>query len=90
MLLSPDKSSVYYQGTLNDKNPEQVGPKTFIDRVAIKTGEKKRLFESDNKDVYESVTTVIDPEAGRFVDRTPEPDRGAAVLLPGRRRRASS
>jgi dipeptidyl aminopeptidase/acylaminoacyl peptidase len=67
VLMSPDKSSVYYQGTLNDKNPEQVGPKTFIDRVAIRTGEKKRLFESDNKDVYESVTTVIDPEAGRLV-----------------------
>ncbi|HEX7486412.1 MAG TPA: prolyl oligopeptidase family serine peptidase [Vicinamibacterales bacterium] len=67
VLLSPDKTSVYYHGTANDKNPEQVGPKTFIDRVAIKNGERKRLFESDNKDVYESVTTVIDPEAGRFV-----------------------
>ncbi len=67
VLLSPDKTSVYYQGTANDKNPEEVGPKTFVDRVAIKNGERKRLFESDNKDVYESVTTVIDPEAGRFV-----------------------
>jgi dipeptidyl aminopeptidase/acylaminoacyl peptidase len=67
VLLSPDRTSVYYQGTLNDKNPEQVGPKTFVDRVAIKTGEKKRLFESDNKDVYESVSIVLDPEAGRFV-----------------------
>jgi dipeptidyl aminopeptidase/acylaminoacyl peptidase len=67
VLLSPDKTSVYYQGTLNDKNPEQVGPKTFIDRVVIRNGEKKRLFESDNKDVYESVATVLDPEAGRFV-----------------------
>lgn len=67
VLLSPDKTSVYYQGTLNDKNPEQVGPKTFIDRVAIKSGEKKRLFESDNSGVYENVATVIDPEAGRYI-----------------------
>jgi dipeptidyl aminopeptidase/acylaminoacyl peptidase len=67
VLLSPDKTSVYYQGTVNDKNPEQVGPKTFVDRVAIKGGERKRLFESDNKDVYESVTSVIDPEAGRLI-----------------------
>jgi dipeptidyl aminopeptidase/acylaminoacyl peptidase len=67
VLMSPDKTSVYYQGTVNDKNPEQVGPKTFVDRVAIKGGERKRLFESDNKDVYESVTSVIDPEAGRFI-----------------------
>ena len=50
VMVSADKTSVFYQGTLNDKNPDQVGPKTFIDRVAIKTGEKKRLYESDNKD----------------------------------------
>jgi dipeptidyl aminopeptidase/acylaminoacyl peptidase len=66
-MLSADKSSVFYQGSVNDKNPEQVGPKTFIDQVAIKTGEKKRLYESDNKGVYESVALVIDPEANRLV-----------------------
>jgi dipeptidyl aminopeptidase/acylaminoacyl peptidase len=67
VLMSPDNTSVYYQGTLNDKEPEKVGPKTFLDKVAIKNGEKKRLFESDNKDVYESIATVVDPEAGRFI-----------------------
>jgi dipeptidyl aminopeptidase/acylaminoacyl peptidase len=67
VMLSADKASVFYQGTINDKNPEQVGPRTFIDRVAIKTGERKRLYESDNKDVYESVSLVVDPDAGRFV-----------------------
>jgi dipeptidyl aminopeptidase/acylaminoacyl peptidase len=65
--LSTDGTSVFYQGTLNDKNPEQVGPKTFIDRVAITSGEKKRIFESDNNNVYESVSTVLDPDAGRFI-----------------------
>ena len=67
VMMSADNTSVYYQGTTYDKNPEQVGPKTFIDRVTIKNGEKKRLFEGDNKDAYESVATVVDPEAGRFV-----------------------
>jgi dipeptidyl aminopeptidase/acylaminoacyl peptidase len=67
VMVSADKTSVFYQGTLNDKNPDQVGPKTFVDKVAIKTGEKKRLYESDNADVYESVSLVLDPEAGRFV-----------------------
>ena len=81
VLVSPDKTSVYYQGTLNDKNPEQVGPKTFVDRVAIKTGEKKRLFESDNKDVYESVTTVLDPEAGRFVIERQSPTQVPQFFL---------
>jgi dipeptidyl aminopeptidase/acylaminoacyl peptidase len=81
VLLSPDKTSVYYQGTLNDKNPEQVGPKTFIDRVVIKNGEKKRLFESDNKDVYESVSTVLDPEAGRFIIERQNPTTAPQFFL---------
>ena len=88
VLLSPDKTSVYYQGTLNDKNPEQVGPKTFIDRVAIKNAEKKRLFESDNKDVFESVTTVLDPEAGRFIIERQGPTQvGQFFLLDGATRK---
>jgi dipeptidyl aminopeptidase/acylaminoacyl peptidase len=65
--LSADGSSVFYQGTANDKDPEKVGPKSFIDRLAIKTGEKKRIYESDNNEVYESVATAIDLEAGRLV-----------------------
>ena len=83
MLLSPDGSSVYFQGTLRQE-PAEVGPKTFIDKVAIKTGEKKRLFESDNNDVFESVATVIDPEAGRFIVTRESPTE-IAQLLPGRR-----
>jgi dipeptidyl aminopeptidase/acylaminoacyl peptidase len=67
VMLSADNASVFYQGTLNDKEPEKVGPKTFIDKVTIKNGEKKRLYESDNKDVYESITAVVDPEAGKFI-----------------------
>ena len=55
VLLSADGASVYLQGTAYDKNPNDVGPKTFIDRVAIKTGEKKRIYESENDDVYERV-----------------------------------
>ena len=47
--------------------PSEVGPKTFIDKVAIKTGEKQRIYESDNKDVYERVSTALDIEAGRFI-----------------------
>ena len=67
VLLSPDGNSVYLQGTAHDKNPLEVGPKTFIDKVAIKTGEKKRLYESENGGVFERVTTPIDLEAGRYI-----------------------
>jgi dipeptidyl aminopeptidase/acylaminoacyl peptidase len=81
VLVSADHASVYYLGTLNDKNPEQVGPKAFIDKVTIKTGEKKRLFESDNKDVYESVTTVLEPEAGRLVIERQSPTQVPQFFL---------
>jgi dipeptidyl aminopeptidase/acylaminoacyl peptidase len=65
--MSADGTSVFYQGALYDKEPEKVGPKAFIDKVAIKTGEKKRVFDGDNNNVYESVAAPIDLDAARFV-----------------------
>jgi dipeptidyl aminopeptidase/acylaminoacyl peptidase len=79
--VSADGSSVFYQGVLYDKNPEQVGPKSFIDRVVIKTGEKKRLYEGDNKDVYESVAAPLDIEAGRFVVERQSPTQTPQFFL---------
>jgi dipeptidyl aminopeptidase/acylaminoacyl peptidase len=67
VLLSADKSSVFYEGTLYNKDPEAAGPKTFIDKVAIKTGEKARIYESDNNGVFERVTTIVDPDAVKLV-----------------------
>ena len=67
VLLSADGSSVFYQGTIYDKNPQEVGPKTFLDKVAIKTGEKTRLFESDNKAAYERISTILDVDANKFI-----------------------
>ena len=81
VLLSADRSSVFYQGTVYDKNPEQVGPKIFIDKVAIKTGEKTRIFESDNKDVYESVTSVLDIDAGRYIIERQSPTQVPQFFL---------
>jgi dipeptidyl aminopeptidase/acylaminoacyl peptidase len=67
VLLSSDGSSVFYQGTIYDKKPDEAGPKTFLDKVAIKTGVKTRLFESDNKGVYERISTIIDIDAGKYI-----------------------
>jgi dipeptidyl aminopeptidase/acylaminoacyl peptidase len=67
VLLSADKESVFYQGTINDKDPVEVGPKTFLDKVAIKTGQKQRLFESDNNGVFERIASILDPDSGRFI-----------------------
>ena len=65
--LSADGTSVYLQGTSYDRNPNEVGPRTFIDKVAIKTGEKQRVYESENRDVFERVSTALDIDAGRFI-----------------------
>ena len=65
--VSADKESVFFQGTVNDKNPQEVGPKTFLDRLTIKTGEKKRVYESDNTNAFERISTVIDPDALTFI-----------------------
>jgi len=81
VMMSADNTSVYYQGAIYDKEPEKVGPKTFIDKVTIKNGEKKRLFEGDNKDVFESVATVLDPEAGRFVVERQSPTQVPQFFL---------
>ena len=73
VLLSADGASVFFQGTVYDKNPNEVGPKTFIDKVAIKTGEKERIYESDNNGVFERVSTVLDADAQAFIVQRESP-----------------
>ena len=65
--LSADGEHVFFAGTQYDEDSEEVGPKSFIDRVAIRTGDKERIYESDNSGVYERVTAVLDIDAQRFV-----------------------
>jgi len=67
VLLSDDGTSVFFSGTTYDKNPLEVGPKAFVDRLDIKTGEKKRIFESDNSGVSERIAAVINPDAGIYI-----------------------
>ena len=67
VMLSADSEHVFYQGTAYAKNPNDVGPKTFIDKVAIKTGAKTRIYESDNNNVYERVSTMLDADAAKFI-----------------------
>ncbi len=67
VMLSKDRAHVFYSGTVYDKNPNETGPKTFIDQVAIQTGDKQRIFEGNNANTYERVTSVLDIDARRFV-----------------------
>jgi dipeptidyl aminopeptidase/acylaminoacyl peptidase len=65
--LSADGTAVFFQGTAYDRNPNQVAPKAFVDKVTIKNGQKERIFEGDNNGVAERVAAVIDADAKRFV-----------------------
>ncbi|MGD8359797.1 MAG: prolyl oligopeptidase family serine peptidase [Gemmatimonadota bacterium] len=65
--LSADGQAVFFQGTEYNEDPDAVAPKSFIDRVAIRTGEKTRIFEGDNDGVYERVLTPVDLDAGTFI-----------------------
>lgn len=67
VLLSSDGSSVYFQGTINDRNPQEVGPKTFVDQVAIKTAQKTRVFESNNNGVWERISTILDQDMKKYI-----------------------
>src|SRR4029079_6394411 len=87
VLLSADGAHVFFQGSVYDKNPNEVAPKNFVDKVAIKTGEKQRIYESDNTGVNERVSTIVDPDAKRFIVARESPtDVPQNFLLDGDRR----
>ena len=68
VLLSPDGASVYFQGSSGGGRGANATPaKAFIDKVAIKTGEKTRLFEGENTGITETISTVVDPEMKKLV-----------------------
>jgi dipeptidyl aminopeptidase/acylaminoacyl peptidase len=73
VLLSGDGSSVFFQGTINDPKPQETGPKTFLDQVAIKTGTRTRIFESSNANVWERVATILDPDIKKFIITSESP-----------------
>ena len=65
--LSADGTSVFFQGTAYNRNPNEVAPKPFVDKVVIRTGEKQRIFEGENNGVAERIAVVIDPDAKKFI-----------------------
>jgi dienelactone hydrolase len=88
VMLSADKTAVFFEGTTYDRDPMTNGPKSFLDRVVIKTGEKTNLFTSSNNGEWERVTQVIDPESKTLVvvRETPK-DVPQAFLVTGTTRK---
>ena len=64
--ISTDGEHVYLSGTRYFENPEEEAPRPFVDRVAIRTGESERIFESA-ADVFERVTAVLDDDLNHLM-----------------------
>ena len=65
--VSADGEHVFMNGTQYNEDPEAVAPFTFIDKVAIRTGEKTRIYQGENAGVYENPLVALDLEGGRFI-----------------------
>jgi dipeptidyl aminopeptidase/acylaminoacyl peptidase len=65
VMVSSD-GSVFLSGIAYSRTPKETAPKPFLDKVNIKTGEKKRVFESSAA-MYETVTSVLDSDAKEVV-----------------------
>lgn len=65
--LSADGGSVFFYGTAYDEEPVDNGPRSFMDRVTIATGEKTRVYESSNADIWERITAILDIDQGSWV-----------------------
>lgn len=92
VMISADGTSVFYQGTTYDRNPQQAGPKPFIDKVNIRTGLKERIWEAANTNVSERVTSVLDIDAKKFVIASEGPTEVPQqyLLVDGSRRRLTN
>ena len=79
--LSADGEHVFFYGTQYDEDPLAAAPMTFLDRVGIRTGEKERVFEGDNQNAYEELTSILDIDAGRFIVSRESPTETAQGYL---------
>ena len=79
--LSADGEHVFFYGTQYDEDPLAVAPMSFLDRVEVRTGEKERVFEGDNRDAYEELTAILDIDAGRFIVSRESPNETAQGYL---------
>ncbi|HEY0972093.1 MAG TPA: prolyl oligopeptidase family serine peptidase, partial [Gemmatimonadales bacterium] len=61
VVLSTDGGHVFLEGTRYGRDVMTEAPRPFVDRVAIRTGEKTRIFESA-ADVFEQVTAPLDDD----------------------------
>ncbi len=73
--------SVFLTGMVYSEDPLAESPKSFLDRVALRSGDRERVYESSNDGQFERITTVLDADAGRFVVQRESPTEVAQGFL---------
>ncbi len=72
VLVSSDGAFAYLGGVQYDRDPVANPPRPFLDRIAIATGEKTRVFESGT-DVYEDVVLPLDDDVTALITTRESP-----------------
>ena len=79
-----EEMSVFLSGTRYFEDPLEESPRSFLDRVVIRTDDRERVYESSNDGQWERITTVLDAGAGRLVVQRETPTEiGQAYLVEG-------
>ncbi len=73
--------SVYLTGNTYNEDPLAASPISFMDRVALRTGDVERVYESSNDGQSERLTTVLDAGAGRYIVQRQSPTEVAQSYL---------
>jgi dipeptidyl aminopeptidase/acylaminoacyl peptidase len=68
VLVSPDGTSVYFQGSRGGGRGANATPaRPFVEKVDIKTGARTLVFEGQTTTIPETISVLLDPEAKRVV-----------------------
>lgn len=73
VLMSSDGAHAYLEGVQYDSDPMSNPPRPFVDRIALRTGEKARFFESAN-DIYEQVVIPLDDDLRELITTRESPN----------------
>lgn len=63
VVVTADGESVFRVGVDYADDPMEEGPKSYVERLAIKSGEKDRIYESENEGVWERIVAVLNDDA---------------------------
>jgi len=86
-------SEVFLQGTQYYEDPTENAPRPFLDRLAIRSGEKERMWQSA-EDVYEQILVSLDDDMTELIVQrespTTVPDSWRVEVATGESRRLTN